>query len=139
MSSDDSSSAATRLLLVDDSTHVTDLFAEVLRQRLGWVVVAAAGPAEVTPELIANGGFHIAVVDLSYGPGATPDGTRTDGLELLRALYHKGSGTRLVVSTDGDSWLDEVLLEARVTLPVAAVLDKTASIDEQVAVLQAVV
>lgn len=116
---------------------MTELFVAVLRERLGWRVETAAHPDEVSPELVAAGGFEVAVVDLSYGRAGGRE--RTDGLGLLRRLHHAWPGTRLVAATDGDRWADGLLVEARVTLPLAGVLHKTAPIAEQVARLQAIV
>lgn len=120
-----------RLLLVDDNTHVTELFADALRERVGCQVVTASSPGEVTDEMVAAGGFDVAVVDLSFGFGVG-GGT---GVALLQRLHAAWPGTALVAASDGDSWVDELLLEAQVTMSLAGVLDKTAPVAEQVALL----
>ncbi len=122
----------TTLLLIDDSTHVTELFAAFVQVSLGWRVLTAAGPDQVTAELLAERP-DVVVADLSF------PGTPVTGVEVLRRVHEVVPEACLVAASSGDDWVVPLERRARGEVPLAAILDVTAPLDEQVAVLKGLI
>jgi hypothetical protein len=117
-------SPPTRALLVDDAAGMADLFGAVVADRLGWEVVVLHHAGAVTSE-VASAGFDIAIVDLSFA------GEERNGLDVLLTLHDQSPATLLVVLTQGDDWVAELLRDAWEALPLACALSKTSVLDQQ--------
>ena len=118
----------TTLLLIDDSTHVTELFAAFVVRSLGWRVLTAAGPGEVTAEVLAERP-DVVVADLVF-PGST-----ITGVEVLRRVRAALPEACLVAASSGDDWALAAERQARAEPGVVAVLDTTAPLAEQLDLL----
>jgi DNA-binding NarL/FixJ family response regulator len=71
----------------------------------------------------------IALVDLSF------PGSAKNGLDALLWLQERSPATRLVVLTQGDDWVADLLRDAWEALPLASVVSKSGSIASLLAVL----
>jgi CheY-like chemotaxis protein len=120
------SATPTRALVVDDAAGVADLFGAVLAERLGWDVVIMHHAGDVTDAVAADGHFDIAIVDLSF------PGERRNGLDVLLTLHHQSPSTRLVVLTQGDDWVADLLRDTWEALPLACALSKTSTLEVQI-------
>lgn len=121
-----------QVLLVDDATSLTELFADVLTTRKGWEVTVLGRADAVTAALVEAQTFHLAVVDLSF------PGERATGLDVLLTVHHHSPATRLAVLTQGDDWVADLLRVAWEALPLATALSKTSPLDQQLAQLNQV-
>ena len=72
--------AMTSVLLIDDSTHSSELFAAAMRDELGFDVRALRAPRELDDQFVASNTVDIAVVDLWF-PGEQLTGAES-GLEM---------------------------------------------------------
>ena len=115
----------TRVLVLDDSAAVNDLFARVLRAELDVDVVALASIAQAETALADGEVFDIALVDLSF-----PEEKRT-GLEALLAIHAALPDTILAVITQADSYVAQLLRDVWELLPIATVISKAAPINYQ--------
>lgn len=122
-----------RMLLVDDAVGVATLFADVVANRMGWAVDVVAHPAAVTPASVSGANYDLAVVDLSF------PGERETGLDVLLAVHHASPDTALVVLTQGDDWVADLLRVAWEALPLASALSKSSPLDHQLSCLAQVV
>jgi CheY-like chemotaxis protein len=127
------SPARTRVLVVDDAAGIADLFGEVLVERLGWDVVVMHHAGDVTDDVAVDGNFDLAIVDLSF------PGEQRNGLDVLLTLHQQSPDTRLVVLTQGDDWVADLLRDAWEALPLACALSKTSTLDQQLEHLTEVV
>jgi DNA-binding NarL/FixJ family response regulator len=123
---------ATRVLLVDDAAAVTELFGSVLQRELGCEVVVVPGPPGVEEVLREGPRFDLAVVDLSFPQ------EETNGLDVLVAIHHHDAATRLVILTQGDDWVADLMRDAWEALPVAGAISKSTPTDGQLAALRLV-
>jgi DNA-binding NarL/FixJ family response regulator len=114
----------TRLLLVDDTSAITDLLAGRLRTDLGYEVdvfqtvdayLAAIGPPD---------GWDIAIVDLSFNQSVL------NGADVLLDLNARFPETRRVLNTQGDDWVRDLLRDVWEAIPLASVLGKTMPTNE---------
>jgi DNA-binding NarL/FixJ family response regulator len=121
---------AVRILLVDDATAVTELFGSVLERELGCEVVVAASPGGVGEHLRAGPPVAMAVVDLSFPHD------RANGLDALVAIHAHDPATRLVILTQGDDWVADLLRDAWEALPLAGAVSKSTPTDGQVELLR---
>ncbi|WP_208029075.1 hypothetical protein [Rhabdothermincola sediminis] len=119
-------------LLVDDATSVAGLFADVLRSRLDWQVLIARNLVEVNSLLDLGEEFQLALIDLSYPH------EQHNGLDVLLAVATNNSATRLVVLTQGDDWVANLLADAWEAFPLATVISKSTPLDQQLAMLRQV-
>ncbi len=115
----------TRILVLDDSAAVNDLFARLLRAELGVEVIALASVAEAEAAVERGDQFDIALVDLSF-----PEEHRT-GLEALLSIHTASKRTTLAVITQGDSFVAQLLRDVWELLPIATVISKAAPINFQ--------
>lgn len=113
-----------RVLMVDDTTVTNDLLAQLVRDRLGWDVVAVDRPEDALDLLTAGQVFNIAIVDLSYPNSAF------SGLDVLIAIYEHDPSCRLVVYTDGDPPVANLLRDTWEALPIATALSKSSPLPE---------
>ena len=123
---------AARVLLVDDATGVTELFADLVRQRLGWEVDVVDRAGGVTHASVAAADYDLAVVDLSF------PGEPTNGLDVLLTVHAASPATALVVLTQGDDWVADLLRVAWEALPLATAMSKSSPLDQQIGRLDAV-
>jgi DNA-binding NarL/FixJ family response regulator len=123
---------APRILLVDDATAVTELFGSVLVRELGCEVVVASRPSGVEEHLQAGRSFDLAVVDLSFPRD------EANGLDALVAIHRHDPETRLVILTQGDDWVADLLRDAWEALPLAGAVSKTTPTDGQIELLRRV-
>lgn len=108
----------THLLLVDDTSAVTDLVADRLRAEGHTVDVfstvedylAAIGPAE---------GWDAAVIDLSFNNSVL------NGADVLLDLHRRYPRTKLVLHTQGDDYVRDLLRDVWEALPIDTVLGKS--------------
>jgi CheY-like chemotaxis protein len=121
-----------RVLLVDDAAAVTELFGAVLVRELACEVAVAARPADVDDLLGAGPPFDVAVVDLSFPQ------EDENGLDALVAIHRHDRSTRLVILTQGDDWVADLLRDAWEALPLASAISKSTPTDGQVALLRRV-
>jgi DNA-binding NarL/FixJ family response regulator len=110
----------TTVLLLDDAAPVSELLADELRRRGGYDVIALASvealeAADLPP-------LDIALVDLSF-----PNSPKS-GLDALLLLHRRSAQTRLVVLTQGDDWVADLLRDAWEAVPLASVASKSGSI-----------
>ena len=115
-----------RILLLDDSASVNDLFANVLRRELGEEIVPMASVGDLEHALELGERFDIAIVDLSF-----PEERRT-GLEALLAIHLQHPSTLLAVISQGDSYVAQLLRDVWELLPIATVISKAAPITFQI-------
>jgi hypothetical protein len=123
----------TTILLIDDSAHVSELFAGAIRTSLGYDVDSLTSPAELTDAYLDSHAIDVAVVDLSFGSESLT------GVDALLKLHQKAPTTKLVVLTQGDGWVGDLLRDAWEVLPLASVMSKSSSIQAQMSTIQEVV
>jgi CheY-like chemotaxis protein len=117
----------TRLLIVDDSELAHGLLAEQIRRELGWEVATSDRVDGLERLLDEHEPFDIAVVDLAFF------GQERTGLDALLTIYEHTRDCRLVVYTQGDSSVAEMLRDAWDAFALATALSKNRPIS---AVLQ---
>ncbi|MEM9515326.1 MAG: response regulator [Actinomycetota bacterium] len=123
----------TRVLMIDDATALTELFAQAIADDLGCDVVTGNHPDDAARILAdGRGPIDVALIDLSF-PGY--DGF---GIEALAEIDNSSPDTMLVILTHGDEWVAEVLRDAWELLPVATVISKSAPLDLQLATIRTV-
>ena len=115
----------TTVLLVDDSAHACELFADTIRQRLDFDVVTLRSPGEVTADLVHDKQIDVAVVDLSF------PGDALTGADVLLQLHLDTPSTRLIILTDGDAWAADLLRDSWEVLPIACALSKSSPVSVQ--------
>jgi CheY-like chemotaxis protein len=112
----------TRLLIVDDSELALGLLADQIRRELGWEVTTIAQVDGLAGLLDRSDPFDIAVVDLAFfGQGET-------GLDALLAIYEHTPACRLIVYTQGDSSVADMLRDAWDAFDLATALSKNRAI-----------
>ena len=123
----------TTVLLVDDSAHACELFADAIRQRLEYDVITLRSPSEVTAELVQAEQIDVAVVDLSF------PGDELTGADVLLQLHLDTPSTRLIILTDGDAWAADLLRDSWEVLPIACALSKSSPVSVQLDAVRCVV
>jgi DNA-binding NarL/FixJ family response regulator len=123
---------AARVLLVDDAAAVTDLFGSVLERELGCEVTVTARPGEVAGLVDGGPPFDLAVVDLSFPQ------EEMNGLDALVAVHLHSPSTRLVILTQGDDWVADLMRDAWEALPLAGAVSKSTPTDGQIDLLRRV-
>lgn len=108
----------TRLLVVDDSRLALELLPDAIERALGWEVVTAERPEQLPAVLDASDPFDIALVDLAF-----LDSDLT-GLDALLTIYEHTPGCRMIVYTQGDSSVAEMLRDAWDAFELATALSK---------------
>lgn len=121
-----------RILLVDDSAAVTQLFADLLTTQLGCKATTKSHVTDITPEFIAEGKFDLAIIDLSF---AHQDQT---GIDVLLTVATHSPATKLAILTMGDGWTIDLLRLAWDAFELAGALSKTASVEHQVRVIKTI-
>jgi DNA-binding NarL/FixJ family response regulator len=121
----------TRLLLLDDAASVNELVAREL-VRHGTCEVTALARIE---DLLADPApeYDIAVVDLSF------PGSAFSGIDALLYLYVKSPKAALIVLTQGDDWVADMLRDAWEAFPLATAISKSAPISTLVTTIERVI
>jgi DNA-binding NarL/FixJ family response regulator len=119
------------VLIVDDAVALAELFASAVRDQLGHDVTFVAAP-DLVGAALQVGSFDLALIDLSF------PGTDASGLDVLAEIHAASPGTRLVVYTQGDAWVAQLLRDAWELLPVATVMSKSSPLSLQLGVIQQV-
>lgn len=119
---------STRLLVVDDSELALEYIPEVVTEQLGWEVATARCP-HVLPEIVEGPAFDIALVDLSFrkcgaGPGTSRD-CGLSGLDALLLIHEQLPTCHMVVFTQLDSSVEDMLRDAWEAFPLASAQSKT--------------
>jgi CheY-like chemotaxis protein len=114
-----------RILLVDDSAHTAELFADAIRAALGVEVVAVRSPGEVTAEFLAANPMDVVVSDLSFA------GDWMNGADVLLAAHRASPAPRLAALTDGDGWSGQLLRDVWEVLPLAGIVCKASPVQAQ--------
>ncbi len=114
----------TRILLVEDTASLAELFAEAIERRLGHAVTVCIAVEDVELAL-PKGPFELAVVDLSFSHELAT------GLDALAEIHAASPSTILAIMTQGDGHVAGVLRDAWDLLPIATVISKTAPVDYQ--------
>jgi DNA-binding NarL/FixJ family response regulator len=120
-----------RILLVEDTASLAELFAEAIETRLGHSVKVCIAVEDVE-DALPEGPFDLAVVDLSFSH------EHATGLDALAAIHHSSPETRLSIMTQGDGHVAGVLRDAWDLLPIATVISKTAPVDYQLRMIEEV-
>jgi DNA-binding NarL/FixJ family response regulator len=107
-----------RLLIVDDNASSLELIAQAITARLEHTVELLSNVDAVTPEVCATG-FDLALVDLAFR------GSRQSGLDVLVELAERSPTTRLVLFTQGDDSVAELMRVAWEALPLASAVSKS--------------
>ena len=115
-----------RMLLVDDAKASSELFAASLKAELDVVVDCVFEVSAVTPALVSAVDYEVALVDLSF-----PGQGLTSGADALMVLHRHAPGTLLVVLTQGDGSVTDLLRDVWDVFPLAGVLSKAGSLSEQ--------
>lgn len=121
------------ILLVDDARSFADLVAKELEAALGYEVSVVADPSFITRRYLEDQAFACALVDLSFPT------TDLSGLDVLMALTRYSPETRLVIVTQGDSWVAELLRISWEAVPVATAVSKTASVEAIISMIRSVI
>lgn len=121
----------TRVLLIDDAAAVVELFSERLAERFGLDVDVCVAVSDVELRL-QDGPYDLALVDLSFPQ------EQASGLDALAEIHFASPQTILVIMTQGDAWVGEVLRDAWDLLPIATVISKTAPLDYQFSMIDQV-
>jgi hypothetical protein len=108
----------TRLLIVDDSNLALELLPHRIESELGWTVVTHDKPDDVAAVITTHEPFDMAIVDLAFLNSALT------GLDALITIYEHAPRCRMVVYTQGDSSVAEMLRDAWDAFDLATVLSK---------------
>ncbi|HWL42397.1 MAG TPA: hypothetical protein VNQ73_05595 [Ilumatobacter sp.] len=113
-----------RILLVEDTASLAELFAQAIEARLGHSVTVCLAVDDVELAL-PDGPFDLAVVDLSFSHELAT------GLDALAMIHVAAPRTLLSIMTQGDGHVAGVLRDAWDLLPITTVISKTAPVDYQ--------
>ena len=113
------------ILVIDDSPLATSLLADHIRER-GHDVVTLGAVEELTPEFLKAHPLDVAVVDLSFNE------SHLTGIDALMILHEYTAHTKLVLFTQGDKAVAELLRDAWEAFDLACVVSKTAPISNQI-------
>lgn len=107
-----------RLAIIDDNATSLELIAQAITARLGHDVELVTDADDVTFAFCAMG-FDLALVDLSFR------GSQQSGLDVLVRLAERSPSTRLVLFTQGDDSVAELMRIAWEALPLASAISKS--------------
>ena len=121
-----------QILIIDDSALATDLVADAVRSRLGHDVDTLSRVEDLTVDFLAAHPIDVAVVDLSFAD------TDLSGLDVLMRVHQHSPTTKLVVFTQGDNFVADLLRDAWDAFELASVISKTAPVSVQLATIDQV-
>lgn len=124
----------TRILLVEDAAAFAELFSEKLAEQFEATVDVCVAVMDVDTALTDTGDdvYDLALVDLSFPQ------EDASGLDALAEIHDRSPSTRLVIMTQGDMWVGDVLRDAWDLLPICTVISKTAPLNYQFEMLEQV-
>lgn len=122
----------TRILIIDDSALATELVADAVRTQLRHEVVTLSRVEDLTKDFLVKHPLDVAVVDLSFAD------TDLSGLDILMLLHRESPRTKLVVFTQGDNFVADLLRDAWDAFELASVISKTAPVPVQLATIDKV-
>lgn len=120
------------LLIVDDTQLALGLLADVVQRDLGWSVTVADRPDLVPATLSAGTAFDVALIDLSF------PNSELNGLDVMLALSQAQPACRMVVYTDGDAFVADLLRDAWEAFELAGALSKSTPVAQVIAALRSV-
>lgn len=121
-----------RILIVDDTVALTELFAAAMGRAHGHQVVVLDSIDALEMSLDDYTAFDLALIDLSF-----PREQRS-GLDALALIHLRHPTIRLAIITQGDRWVAEALRSAWELLPIATVISKSAPLPDQFAAIERV-
>jgi DNA-binding NarL/FixJ family response regulator len=121
------------LLIVDDASALAELFADAIRERLGYPVTVSVAIAGVSEALSTIDHLALAIVDLSFPQEAG------SGLDALAEIHRACPDAKLAIITQGDAWVAQTLRDAWELLPIATVISKSAPLAYQLEAIRQVV
>lgn len=113
----------TTALMVDDTVVTYDLMARVIREDLGWEVTTLGAPEAAIRQAEAGARYDVAIIDLSF------PASELNGLDVLISLHEHDPSCRLIVYTDGDQQVAELMRDAWEALPLATMLSKSTPLE----------
>lgn len=114
-----------KILLVDDSAHARELFADAIRSQLEFEVVTCRSPREVTAEFLVGSQCDVVVSDLSFA------GEHLHGADVFMVARSLGKLPRIVALTDADGWSAELLRDVWDVLRPEGVVCKASPVRAQ--------
>lgn len=111
------------VLIVDDNPTGVEPVVHAITTRLGHKVVLLTRVEDITAEAVRAQPLHLALVDLSFR------GTELSGLDALVLLAAVSPATRLVLFTQGDDAVAELMRVAWEALPMASAVSKSLPLD----------
>lgn len=114
-----------KILLVDDTTALTDLFAAAIRAHSGHDVITTSSVDDVGDVVGEHPDIALALVDLSFPHD------RGSGLDALAEIHVSQPSTMLAIVTQGDEYVAQMLRDAWELLPIATVISKTTPMQSQ--------
>lgn len=121
-----------RILIIDDSALATDLLARAIRTELGHNVETLSYVDDLTEEYARDHPIDVAVVDLAFNE------SNLTGLDALMALHQHTPATKLVLFTQGDKAVADLLRDAWDAFELASVISKTAPVSDQLGAIDQV-
>lgn len=121
----------TRMLLVEDAAALAELFSAKLAERFDATVEVCVAVMDVELYL-QKPTYDLALVDLSFPQ------EHASGLDALAEIHATSPTTRLVIMTQGDTWVAEILRDAWDLLPIATIISKTAPLEYQLEMVEQV-
>jgi DNA-binding NarL/FixJ family response regulator len=115
----------TTVLLIDDTPNVTELFAVTIANEFDVDVVSESNADAVDLRLVKQISPDLAIVDLSFPRQPA------NGIDVLLTLHRASPSTALVVLTQGDDHVADLLRDAWELFPLAAAVSKTAPLKRQ--------
>lgn len=109
----------TRLLLVDDTTVITELLSGRLCAELDATVDVYGRVEDYLVGGRPTGGWDLAIVDLSFNQ------SQLNGADILLDLHRHHPQTRLVLHTQGDDYVRDLLRDVWEAIPLDAVVGKS--------------
>jgi DNA-binding NarL/FixJ family response regulator len=121
-----------RLLIVDDTVALTELFAAAVSRGGGHQVRVLDSIDTLADTIDTVGDTDLALIDLSF-----PRDSRS-GFDALAMIHLRHPQVRLGIITQGDRWVAEILRSAWEFLPITTVISKSAPLTDQFAAIESV-
>jgi DNA-binding NarL/FixJ family response regulator len=109
----------THLLLVDDTTVITDLLAGRLCAELDASVDVYGRVEDYLDAVAPPDGWDLAIIDLSFNQ------SDLNGADVLLDLHQRHPRTRLLLHTQGDDYVRDLLRDVWEAIPLDAVVGKS--------------
>lgn len=112
--------------MVDDNPTSVAPIAEAIRTRLDHSVTLLDDVASVTPQVCVADPFDLAMVDLSFR------GNTLSGLDVLVTLSSASPATHLMLFTQGDDAVADLMRDTWEALPLACAISKSLPLERLV-------